>query len=66
MLFLDKLWKGDIAPGEGRYHPAPDYSKAILTMERCEETLKSHLNEEDFKTFREFADAALDSACLES
>ena len=35
-------------------------------MENCEEKLKSHLSEEDFKTFREFADAALDSACMES
>lgn len=66
MMFLKRFWKGDIAPGEGRYHPAPEYSKALTIMERCEETLKSHLDEEDFKTFREYADAALASACLET
>lgn len=66
MMFLEKFWKGDIAPGEGRYHPAPEYTKIIQTMERCEETLKRRLNEENFKTFREFAEAALNSACMES
>ena len=66
MIFLEKFWKGDIAPGEGRYHPAPEYLKVIQTMEHCEEKLKSHLSEEDFETFREFADAALESACMES
>jgi len=34
MKFLDKFWKGDIAPGEGRYHPDKEYAKAIQTMER--------------------------------
>lgn len=66
MMFLKRFWKGDVLPGEGRYHPNPEYLKVIQTMESCEDKLKSRLSDEDFKTFREFAGAALSSACLES
>ena len=66
MMFLEKFWKGDTAPGEGRYHPKPEYSKVIQTMEHCEGKLKGCLSEEDFQTFREFAEAALESACMEA
>ena len=57
MLFLDKLWKGEIAPGEGRFHPNREYTAAMKTMERCDDILKSHLTPEDYKTFREYAEA---------
>ena len=66
MFFLDKFWKGDIVPGEGRYHPAMEYSKAIQTMERCDDTLKSRLSDEDYLVFREYADAALEAGSTES
>lgn len=66
MLLLDKLWKGDIAPCEGRYHPSTEYSKAMGTMERCDDTLKAHLSEEDYRLFREYADATISTACIES
>ena len=66
MMFLKRFWKGVVLPGEGRYHPNPDYLKVIQAMESCEDKLKSRLSDEDFKTFREFPDAALSSACMES
>ena len=66
MFFLDKFWKGDIAPGEGRYHPAGEYSKALQIMERCNDALKAHLSPEDYNTFREYAEASLAASCTES
>ena len=66
MFFLDKFWKGDIAPGEGRYHPKQEYSTALQIMERCDDTLKAHLSLEDYRVFREYADAALNAGCTES
>ena len=66
MLFLDKFWKGEIAPCEGRYHPCREHTMAIDTMERCDDTLKAHWSEEDYKAFREYAEAALSAACIES
>ena len=66
MFFLDKFWKGDVAPGEGRYHPDKEYAKAIQTMERCDDTLKAHLSQEDYAIFREYAEASLKAGCTES
>ena len=66
MFFLDKFWKGDIAPGEGRYHPKREYSAALQVMERCDDTLKAHLLPEDYRIFREYAEATLSSGCTES
>lgn len=66
MFFLDKFWKGDVAPGEGRYHPRPEYSKALHIMEQCDDTLKAHLSQEDYHVFREYAEASLAAGCTES
>ena len=66
MKFLEKFWKGDIAPGEGRYHPGKEYAKAIQTMERCDDTLKAHLSQEDYAIFREYTEASLEAGCMES
>ena len=66
MFFLDKFWNGDIAPGEGRYQPRKDHSKAIETMERCNETLKAHLSQEDYELFREYAEASVAAGCTET
>ena len=66
MFFLDKFWKGDIAPGEGRYHPRREYAKAMQVMERCDDALKAHLSQEDYRIFREYADASLEAGCTES
>ena len=66
MFFLQKFWKGDIAPGEGRYHPNREYSKVMQTLERCEDTLKAHLSQEDYQIFQEYSEAALESAVMES
>ena len=66
MLFLDKFWKGEIAPGEGRFHPNREHAKAMQTMERCDGTLKANLPTKDYKTFREYADAALNASSAES
>ena len=66
MLFLNKLWKGEIAPGEGRFHPNREYSAAKKNMERCDELLKSHLAPDDYKTFREYAEACFVACGVES
>ena len=66
MKFLDKFWKGEIAPGEGRFHPNRGHAKAVQTMERCDSTLKAILSQEAYKTFREYADAALNASSAES
>ena len=66
MMFLEKFWKGNIAPGEGRYHPKPEYSRVIQTMERCDDTLKAHLSQEDYAIFREYTEASLEAGCTES
>ena len=66
MFFLDKFWKGDIAPGEGRYHPKREYSAALQVMERCDDSLKAQLSPEDYRIFREYAEAALNAGCTES
>ena len=66
MFFLEKFWKGDIAPGEGRYQPRKDYSKSIQIMERCDDVLKAHLSQEDYQIFREYAEASVAAGCTES
>lgn len=66
MFFLDQFWKGNIAPGEGQYHPKREYAKAMQVMERCDDTLKAHLSQEDYRIFREYADASLEAGCTES
>ena len=66
MLFLDKFWKGEIVPGEERFRPNREHAKAVQTMECCDSTLKANLPTEDYKTFREYADAALNASCAES
>ena len=66
MYFLDKFWKGDIAPGEGRYHPSASYKQAFKTMERCEDTLKAHLSQEDYQIFQEYMDASIKASSTDS
>ena len=66
MMFLEKFWKGDIAPGEGRYHPREKYSEVMQTMARSREALNQKLDKDTLKLFTEYADAALESACLET
>ena len=66
MLFLEEFWNGNIAPGEGRYHPKKEYAKAMQTMERCDDTLKAHLSAEDYQIFREYAEATIQACCTES
>ena len=66
MLFLEEFWNGNIAPGEGRYHPKKEYSKSIQTMERCDDTLKAHLSAEDYQIFREYAEDSMAAGCTES
>ena len=66
MYLLDRFWKGEIAPGEGRFHPNREHTKAVQTMEHCDDALKAHLPQADYKTFREYADAARDASAAES
>ena len=64
MMFLEKLWKGDIAPGAERYRPNKEYAKGLQTMEQCELHLKEHLSADDWKIFQKFTDAAEEVDCL--
>ena len=66
MFFLDRFWKGEIAPGEGRFHPNREYKIALQTMEKCDEALKAYLSPEDYKTFREYAEACFAACGAES
>ena len=66
MLFLEDFWKGDATPGEKRFRPNSEYSKAMQTMERCDDTLKAHLSAEDYQIFREYAEATIQAGCTES
>ena len=58
MQFLKEFWMGDISPGETRYPHDREYFKALQIMEESETRLKEALSEDDWKTFRRFADAA--------
>ena len=58
MIFLKKFWSGEIAPGEGRYHPSEEYTKSYKAMERCEAFLMGHMNEDCQRVFHDFSDAA--------
>lgn len=66
MLILDDLWRGNCPAGETRYHPKSEYTPALSTMEKCSEHLRQVLSDEDWKVFREYADAELDDTCLSS
>ena len=63
-MFLKKFWSGNIAPGEGRYHTSEEYAKSYMTMERCEEFLMGHLDENCQRVFQEFTDAAHEASAL--
>jgi hypothetical protein len=64
MLILEEFWRGNVSPGEERYRPNSDYSKAFRTMERCEQYMKEHLSEEGLKIFEQFQDAEREVSCL--
>lgn len=58
MQFLKEFWLGNISPGETRYRPDAEYTKAVRTMEQSEARLKSSLAEADWIIFRQFVDAS--------
>ncbi len=64
MLFLKEFWKGEISPGETRYHTKEQYSKPFRTMERCERVIKGELSEVGLAAFEEFAQANIDASCV--
>lgn len=64
MLFLEEFWRGNITPGEKRYRPGSDYSKAFRTLEHCENHMKEHLSEDDWKIFERFKNAAQEIGSL--
>ena len=66
MFLLDKLWAGDISPAEDGFLPNREYTEAIETMDRCDDIMKTHLPESDYRLFREYAEAALSSSCIET
>ena len=64
MFFLDRFWKGEIAPGEGRYHTSEEYAKSYKTMERCEAFLVGHLDKDCQRVFHEFIDAVQEASAM--
>lgn len=64
MLILEKLWKGDVAPGERCYIPKGEYSKSYEMMVESEEYLRKHLTGEDLQQFQQFRDAELNMSRL--
>ncbi len=61
MLLLDKLWEGEISPGERRYRPGKEYGKHLQKMEKCENAIKAELSEQGKVAFEDFlsADSAI-------
>lgn len=57
MLFLHKLWKGDVAPGEQRYRPNREYGKQFHKMEQCEQAINAELSDAGKVAFADYADA---------
>ncbi len=57
MLILDKLWRGDVAPGERRYRPNREYGKHFQKIEQCEGTIKAELSDAGKVAFADYADA---------
>lgn len=39
---------------------------SMQVMERCDDALKAHLSQEDYRIFREYADASMETGCTES
>ena len=64
MMFLDKFWKGEIGPGEGRHHTSEEYARNYKAMEQCETFLMGHLDKECLPVFHEFRDAAQEASAL--
>lgn len=64
MMILEKFWKGEVTPGERRYHHNGEYSKSYQTMVDSEEYLRKHLTGEDLQTFQIFRDAELKLSSL--
>lgn len=59
MLILEKLWKGDVAPGERCHISKEEYSKSYAAMVDSEEYLRKHLTGEALQQFQQFRDAEL-------
>lgn len=64
MLILEKLWKGDVAPGERCHISKGEYSKSYAAMVDSEEYLRKHLTGEDLQQFQQFWDAELNLSRL--
>ena len=64
MLILEKLWKGDVAPGERCHISKEEYSKSYAAMVDSEEYLRKHLTGEDLQQFQQFRDAELNLSRL--
>ena len=64
MLILEKLWKGELAPGEGCHFSKGEYSKSYAAMVDSEAYLRKHLTGEDLQQFQQFRDAELNLSRL--
>ena len=64
MLVLEKLWKGDVAPGERCHISREEYSKSYAAMVDSEEYLRKHLTGEALQQFQQFRDAELNLSRL--
>ena len=64
MLFLKEFWRGNIAPGEGRYHSRKEYKEAWKVVEQTEDELKERLTAEDWELFTKYQDAERTAGCI--
>lgn len=64
MLILEKLWKGEVAPGERCHISKGEYSKSYAAMVNSEEYLRKYLTGEDLQQFQQFRDAELNMSRL--
>ena len=64
MLILEKLWKGDVAPGEGCHISKGEYSTSYAAMVDSEAYLRKHLTGEELQQFQQFQEAELNLSRL--
>ena len=64
MWILEKLWKGDVAPGERCHISKEEYSKSYAAMVDSEEYLRKHLTGETLQQFQQSRDAELNLSRL--
>ena len=64
MLFLKEFWRGNLSPGDERYHPQREYKEIWSLVEKMEEQLKEQLSPEQWELFTKYQDAERGASCV--